>query len=122
MIKKLLTTTLLCTALSSALFVQQDPLYAQYLLNLRGVSGAPVSVDLAFNVNLNAIHIAGIFTRNFNTYGLLVQTLIKEQLRFGYVFELPTNKSVGINFYTHEISVGVLLSAFSFHERTLGNF
>lgn len=88
----------------------------------RGVSGAPASVDLAFNVNLNAIHTAGLFTRNFKTYGLLVQTLLQEKYRFGYVFELPTNKSVGTNFTTHEISLGILLSAFAFHERTLSNF
>jgi type IX secretion system PorP/SprF family membrane protein len=89
---------------------------------LRGVKNAPASVDLAMNVNINAIHTAGMFTRNFNTYGFLVQTLVKEQIRFGYVFELPTNKSVGTNFTTHEVSVGILLSAFSFHERTLSNF
>jgi type IX secretion system PorP/SprF family membrane protein len=88
----------------------------------RGVSGAPASVDLAFNVNLNAIHTAGLFTRNFNTYGFMVQTLLKEQLRLGYVFELPTNKSVGTTFTTHELSLGVLLSVFSFHERSLSNF
>lgn len=88
----------------------------------RGVSGAPASVDLAFNVNLNAIHTAGIFTRNFKTYGLLLQTLLQEKYRFGYVFELPTNNSVGSQFTTHEISLGVLLSVFSFHERTLSNF
>jgi type IX secretion system PorP/SprF family membrane protein len=88
----------------------------------RGVSGAPASVDLAFNVNLNAIHTAGVFTRNFNTYGVLLQTLFKEQYRFGYVFELPTNKSVGTNFTTHEITVGILLSVFSYHERSLSNF
>lgn len=89
---------------------------------LRGVKGAPASVDLAFNVNLNALHTAGIFTRNFNTYGVLLQTLFKEQYRFGYVFELPTSKSVGTNFTSHEITIGVMLSSFSFHERTLSNF
>jgi type IX secretion system PorP/SprF family membrane protein len=89
---------------------------------LRGVQGAPVSIDLAMNVNINAIHTAGIFTRKLNTYGILLQTLIKEQFRFGYVFELPTNKSVGTNFTTHELSLGVLLSVFSFHENTLNNF
>lgn len=88
----------------------------------RGVSGAPASVDVAFNVNLNAIHTAGLFTRNFKTYGLLLQTLLQEKYRFGYVFELPTNKSVGTNFTTHEISLGILLSTFAFHERTLSNF
>jgi type IX secretion system PorP/SprF family membrane protein len=89
---------------------------------VRGVKGAPVSVDLGFNVNLNAIHTVGVFTRNFNTYGLLAQTLMKEQFRFGYVFEVPTDKSVGSNFTTHEITLGILLSAFSFHERMMSNF
>ncbi len=73
-------------------------------------------------ISLNAIHTAGVFTRNFNTYGLLVQTLVKEQLCLGYVFELPTNNSVGTQFTTHEISLGILLSAFGFHERTISNF
>lgn len=88
----------------------------------RGVKGAPASVDLAMNINMNAIHTAGVFTRNFNTYGFLVQTLVKEQFRFGYVFELPTNKSVGTNFTTHELSLGVRLSVFSFHDSSMSNF
>ncbi len=89
---------------------------------LRGVKGAPASVDLAFNINLNAVHTAGVFTRNFNTYGVLLQTLLAEKYRFGYVFELPTNKSVGTKFTTHEISLGILLSIFGFHEHSLSNF
>ena len=89
---------------------------------LRGVKGAPASVDLAFNLNINAIHTAGVFTRNLNTYGVLLQTLVAEKYRFGYVFELPTSKSVGAQFTTHEISLGVLLSVFSFHERSISNF
>jgi type IX secretion system PorP/SprF family membrane protein len=89
---------------------------------LRRVKGSPATVDVAFNVNFNAIHTAGIFTRNFNTYGLLLQTLLKEQYRFGYVFEVPTGKSVGMQFLTHEITLGIQVSAFSFHERTMSNF
>lgn len=89
---------------------------------LRGVKGAPPSVDIAFNLNINSIHTAGVFTRTFNTYGILLQTLVKEKFRFGYVFELPTNKSVGAQFTSHEISVGVLLSVFSFHDQSLSNF
>jgi len=91
-------------------------------LLLRGVSGAPVSVDLGFNINFNAVHTAGIFTRNFNAYGVLLQTLLSDKYRFGYVFEMPTNKSVGTNFTTHEINLGILLSVFSFHERSMNNF
>jgi type IX secretion system PorP/SprF family membrane protein len=89
---------------------------------LRGVKGAPATVDVAFNVNFNAMHTVGIFTRNLNTYGVLLQTLLAEKYRFGYVFEMPTNKSVGTQFSTHEITLGVLLSVFDFHERTYSNF
>jgi len=89
---------------------------------LRGVGGAPASMDLAFNINFNAIHTAGLFTRNFNTYGVLLQTFLKEKYRFGYVYEMPTNKSVGAQFSTHEIMLGIQLSVFSFHERSLSNF
>lgn len=89
---------------------------------LRGVKGAPPSTDIAFNLNINAIHTAGIFTRNFNTYGLLLQTLINEKLRVGYVFEVPTNNSLGPQFTSHEISVGLRLSVLSFHDKSLSNF
>ena len=89
---------------------------------LRGVQGAPLNVDLAFNVNINAAYTAGVFTRNFGTYGFLLQALVNEKIKFGYVFELPTTKSVGSQFTTHEIVLGVQLAAFSFHERSVSNF
>jgi type IX secretion system PorP/SprF family membrane protein len=89
---------------------------------LRGVKGAPASIDLAINVNINSIHTVGVFTRNLNTYGVLLQTLLAEKYRFGYAFEIPTNKSVGAQFSTHEITLGVLLSVFDFHDRALSNF
>jgi hypothetical protein len=91
-------------------------------LLLKGVKGVKPSIDYAINVNINSVHTAGVFSRNFNTYGILLQTLVSEKFRFGYVMELPTNKSVGTQFTTHEISLGVMLSVFSFHEKTLSNF
>jgi type IX secretion system PorP/SprF family membrane protein len=89
---------------------------------LRGVKGAPMSADIAMNFNFNTIHTAGLFTRGFNTYGVLLQTLVDKKYRFGYVFELPTNKSIGSAFTTHEVSLGILLSVFSYHEDALRNF
>lgn len=89
---------------------------------LRGVKGAPASVDVAINVNFNARHTVGVFSRNFNTFGLLLQTLLKDQYRFGYVFEMPTGKSVGTQFTTHEIALSIQLSVFDFHDRSLSNF
>ncbi len=89
---------------------------------VKGIRGAPASVDVACNVNINAIHTVGVFTRNFNNYGVLVQTLLNEEIRFGYVFELPSNKSVGTQFTTHEILFGIKLAAFDAHDRSLSNF
>jgi type IX secretion system PorP/SprF family membrane protein len=89
---------------------------------VRAVKGATASTDVGANFIFNSIHTAGLFTRNFKTYGVLLQTLYREKWRFGYVFELPTNKSVGTNFTTHEISLGIRLSVFTFHDTTISNF
>jgi len=91
-------------------------------LLLRGVGGAPLSADVAFNVNINMKHTAGVFVRNLNAYGVLLQTMIGDKLRFGYVFELPSSKSVGSNFLTHEIQLGLRTGVLNFHERSLSNF
>lgn len=89
---------------------------------LRGVKGAPMSTDVALNLNVNMIHTAGIFVRNLNAYGVLLQTMLAEKFRIGYVFELPTKKSVGPQFTTHEITLGLRMGVFNFHERSLTNF
>ncbi len=91
-------------------------------LLLRGVKGAPASMDVAASFHINNRHTFGIFTRNFGSYGLMLQTLMKEQLQFGYVFEMPTARSVGAAFPTHEIVLGIRFNAFAFHEKSYGNF
>ena len=87
---------------------------------LRATKGA-FSYDLNFNLNLEENYTVGLFTRNINTFGLLVQMNIKDY-RIGYVFEVPTNGSVGPRFTSHEISLGLSLAAFEFHERGKENF
>lgn len=72
---------------------------------LKGVANAPVSVDYNASVVLRDKYTAGIISRNFQTYGLLAQLNINDNLRLGYVFEVPTNKSVGARFTTHELSL-----------------
>lgn len=89
---------------------------------LRGVSGSPMSLDLNFNVSLNEKYAAGIFTRNFNTYGLQLQARLGEKLKFGYIFEIPTNNSVGTAFSSHELFLGLDMPVFNFHDRSLTNF
>ena len=89
---------------------------------IRAVKGAPMSADVAANLNINMLHTVGIFVRNLNAYGVLLQTMIAEKLRLGYVFELPSSKSVGPQFTTHEIQLGLRMGVLNFHERSLSNF
>lgn len=89
---------------------------------LKSVKGSPLSTDLNFNVNIDQLYTAGVFTRNFNTYGIQLQALLKEQFRLGYTFEIPTASSVGSQFSTHEIMLGIRMSVLNFHDRSLSNF
>jgi len=89
---------------------------------LKAVKGSPLSTDLNFNINIDQLYTAGVFTRNFNTYGLQVGALLKDQFRLGYTFEIPTANSVGTRFNTHEIMLGIKMSVLSFHERSISNF
>lgn len=90
---------------------------------LKGVKGSPLSTDLNFNVNIDANYTAGVFTRNFNAYGLLLQAKLSDRYKFGYTFELPTNQSVGTRFNTHELFLGIVLPVLSYHDRgVISNF
>jgi type IX secretion system PorP/SprF family membrane protein len=83
---------------------------------IRGVKGAKISTDLNMALNLNEKYTAGIFTRNFSTYGLLAQMKLGTMYRFGYTFEVPTGNSVGARFTTHEFMIGINLSLLRFHD------
>ncbi len=88
---------------------------------LRATANAPLSADINFNLNLEQNYTLGLFTRNFNVLGLLAQMDIKEY-RIGYVFEVPTNASVGTRFTTHEISIAMSLAVFEFHNPEKSSF
>lgn len=85
---------------------------------LKAVSGSPASVDLngAFIIREN--YQAGLLTRDFSTYGIFGQAVIKNSFRIGYAFEVPTAASVGTNFITHEIILGFRLNALPFHSNS----
>jgi hypothetical protein len=83
---------------------------------MRAVKGSKPSTDLNMALNLNEKYTAGVFTRNFNTYGLLLQMKLGTQYRFGYVFEVPAGNSVGARFTTHEFMLGLNLSLLRFHD------
>jgi type IX secretion system PorP/SprF family membrane protein len=81
---------------------------------LRLTRGAPISADLNLNVTFNRFYTGGLFSRNLNTYGLLLQFVIKD-MRFGYVYELPGGNSE-LNYNTHEIGLTVSLAVLSSHD------
>lgn len=84
---------------------------------IKGVKGAKLSTDLNFALNIDERYTAGVFTRNFNTYGLLAQLKINDTYRFGYALEVPSNTSVGSRFTSHEFMIGMNLSLFDFHDK-----
>lgn len=102
---------------ASYIFLLSDRVKLKPAVLVRAVSGSPLSTDLNFQFNIDERYAVGVLTRNFNTYGFLAQMKLNE-LRFGYVFEMPTNNSVGTRFTSHEITLGLNLSVFNFHDLT----
>ncbi|NOT74310.1 MAG: type IX secretion system membrane protein PorP/SprF [Cyclobacteriaceae bacterium] len=88
---------------------------------LRGTQASPISADLNASINFKEYYTAGLFTRNFKTYGLLAQVFVKG-LRFGYVFELPGSSESSLNFTSHEVTLGISLGLLSNHDKVLKTF
>jgi len=86
-------------------------------LLLKGTSGAPLSIDVNVNIVIDQNYTLGLLTRNLNTFGFLSQIKMK-QLKFGYVFEMPSNQSVGQRFLSHEVSLAYALPFLDFHDRS----
>jgi len=106
---------------SYAYFINENIRFKPAVL-LRAVKGSPVSVDLNLNFNFNEKYTAGVFTRNFNTYGVQVQAKLGDKLKFGYTFEIPMNNSVGTAFTTHELFLGLTMPTLDFHDRSISTF
>jgi len=100
---------------ASYMFIVSEKLRFKPGVLVRAVGGAPLSADINAQLNIEDRYAIGLFTRNFNTYGLLTQIKFGKY-RFGYTFELPTNKSVGTNFTTHDLTLGINLGLFRFHD------
>lgn len=80
---------------------------------VRGVSGAPISVDLNLNFLINNQFWIGAFTRNFETYGLLAQFDFMEAYKIGYSFEILNNQYSSNVLPTHEIMLSADIAIFS---------
>ena len=85
---------------------------------LKAVSGSPVSLDLNAALIFYENYTAGILVRDFSTYGVFLQALLGNSFRLGYTFEVPTNKSVGTSFSTHELMLGVRFDVLRFHSNS----
>jgi len=89
---------------------------------LRGVKGSPLAADLNFNINIDTKYSAGVFLRNFKSYGVLVQAWVFDKFRFGYAFELPTGSSVGPQYTSHELTLAVRLALLNSHDASFSEF
>jgi len=87
---------------------------------MRYTKGAPASYDLNATVTLKEKFTGGIFTRQFNTYGITTQ-MIFDKIRVGYMLELPGGSSA-LNFTTHEFVIGLATDVLSFHDRGLKTY
>jgi type IX secretion system PorP/SprF family membrane protein len=127
-VPKLLKASSTVEQLSTSLYNQHAYIMGAYVFQLsyrikvkpwilaRMVSGAPASFDYGASLKVDDSYSLGLFTRNFETYGTFAQINLGDNLRFAYVFELPTKNSVGTQFTTHELTLGVRLSVLGFHD------
>ncbi|HEY3404925.1 MAG TPA: type IX secretion system membrane protein PorP/SprF [Ohtaekwangia sp.] len=82
----------------------------------RAVQGSTLNTDFGICLNADDSYTIGLFTRNLNTYGFLAKLNLGDMVRMGYVFELPTNKSVGSQYTSHEVTLGIRMRVFRFHD------
>ena len=90
-------------------------------LLVRGTPDAPFSVDVNTSFTFREHYSAGIFTRNFKTYGMLLQGSVKS-FKLGYVFELPGSPASSLNFVSHEITLGISMGVFTYHDQEVKTF
>lgn len=108
-------------ATASYLFFVNDNVRFKPSVLTKVVQGAPVSVDVNASFTFHEQYTAGVLTRNLSTYGLLLQGAFNS-IRLGYVMEIPSNKSIGTRFLTHEVTIGLRTSIFEFHQNTVTSF
>jgi len=82
----------------------------------RYTAGAPISSDFGVALNADNSYTLGLFTRNLHSYGAMMKINLGNMFRVGYIFEMPTGKSVGLQNTAHEITIGIRASLLRFHD------
>jgi type IX secretion system PorP/SprF family membrane protein len=96
-------------------FRLKDKLWLKPSILFRGTKGSPLSADINATATYRDYYSAGLFTRNFQTYGALIQVLIKN-FHLIYVFEMPQSRDAGLRFTSHEIGIGISRGLFTYHD------
>ena len=97
----------------SYLFLLSDKIRFKPSTLVKFTHASSPSVDFNANFTIQDNYSAGIFTRNFSTYGLLLN-LRFSTYQLGYALELP-GKSNSLHFTSHEIMLGIRLKLLRFH-------
>jgi len=96
-------------------FILSDRIALKPALLAKAVPHAPLSADINAALIIDNRYQAGILTRNLNSYGLFGRAQIGEKLNFGFTYEVPTGKSVGTNYSTFEITLGLRINTLPYH-------
>jgi len=107
---------------SGAYIIQASPtIKLKPMVLIKGVKGAPLSVD----INLSALLLnklwVGAFTRNFNSYGGMLQFEFMQAYKIGYSYEVLSKSLTGNGLPTNEIMLSADLSIFS-HQSVFQRF
>jgi len=83
---------------------------------LRIVKNLPVSADINANLVVQEHYSAGLFTRGFKTYGLQFVAAVND-IKLGYVLELPGSSSSALHFTSHEFMLSMSIGVKSYHDK-----
>jgi len=131
-VPRILASTVSQGGQSIEVYGQNYYLYGSYLIYvndlvqfkpsalLRMAKGSSISADVNFNLIFKRLYTAGIFARNLNSYGLLIQAVMSNY-RFAYTLEVP-GKSSALNFTSNEISFALSLDVLNSHNHSSTGF
>lgn len=83
---------------------------------LRAAKDLPPSADVNASLVVQENYSAGLFTRGFKTYGLQFVAVVND-LKLGYVLELPASPASGLHFTSHEFMLSLGIGVMTYHDK-----